>query len=182
MKQCGFTDGAVVETPIAATDGDTTTADMVYFDSLSGEREIFAVSVVTVGSDTSLARTSQSWTVSRRYCGHENKRSAAIASLEDNKRSGKQHHFTPVIFFCLWGDGPFDGGLPEGCLHTGESGRPPSDMKYTWSTMVASSFWDMRLSVACTATDAEFQDRRIIICDHTMNLPVVARQPRRLRP
>ena len=50
------------------------------------------------------------------------------------------------------------------------------DMKYTWNTMVASSYWDMRLSVACTATDAEFQNR-IIIRDHTMNLPVVARQP-----
>ena len=50
------------------------------------------------------------------------------------------------------------------------------DMKYTWNTIVASSYWDMRLSVACTVTDAEFQNR-IIICDHTMNLPVVARQP-----
>ncbi len=49
-------------------------------------------------------------------------------------------------------------------------------MKYTWNTMVASSFLDMRLSVACTATDAEFQNR-IIIRDHTINLPVVARQP-----
>ena len=42
--------------------------------------------------------------------------------------------------------------------------------------MMASSFWNMRLSVACTATDAEFQNR-IIIRDHTMNLLVVARQP-----
>jgi hypothetical protein len=50
------------------------------------------------------------------------------------------------------------------------------DAKYKWNTMVASSYWDMRLSVACTATDAEFQNR-IIIRDHTMNLPVVARQP-----
>ncbi len=33
--------------------------------------------------------------------------------------------------------------------------------------------WDMRLSVACTAKDVEFQNR-IIIRDHTMNLPVVA--------
>ena len=49
------------------------------------------------------------------------------------------------------------------------------DMKYTWNTMVASSYWDMRLSVACTVTDAEFQNH--IIRDHTMNLPVVARQP-----
>ena len=39
--------------------------------------------------------------------------------------------------------------------------------------MVASSFWDMRLSIA---TDAEFQNR-IILHDNTLNLHVVARQP-----
>ena len=42
--------------------------------------------------------------------------------------------------------------------------------------MVASSFWDMRLSIACAATDAEYQ-KRIILHDNTLNLPVVARQP-----
>ena len=34
----------------------------------------------------------------------------------------------------------------------------------------------MRLSIACAATDAEFQDR-IILHDNTLNLHVVARQP-----
>jgi hypothetical protein len=34
----------------------------------------------------------------------------------------------------------------------------------------------MRLNVASPATDVEFQNR-IIILDHTMNLPVVARPP-----
>ncbi len=42
--------------------------------------------------------------------------------------------------------------------------------------MVASSFWDMRLSVACVATDAEYQNR-ITQRDQTLNFPVVARQP-----
>ncbi len=42
--------------------------------------------------------------------------------------------------------------------------------------MVVSSFWDMRLSIACAATDAENQNR-IILHDNTLNLPVVARQP-----
>ena len=51
-----------------------------------------------------------------------------------------------------------------------------SELHYTWSTMAASSFWDMRLSAACAATDAEFQNR-IIQRDRTLNLPVVARQP-----
>ena len=34
----------------------------------------------------------------------------------------------------------------------------------------------MRLSIACAATDAEFQNR-IILHDNTLNLHVVARQP-----
>ena len=53
--------------------------------------------------------------------------------------------------------------------------RQPA-LKRSWNTMVASSFWDMCLSIACTATDAEYQDR-INLHDNTLNLPVVARQP-----
>ena len=34
-------------------------------------------------------------------------------------------------------------------------------LKHTWNTMVASSFWDMRLSIACAATDVEYQNRII---------------------
>ena len=49
-------------------------------------------------------------------------------------------------------------------------------LKHSWNTMVASSFWDMRLSIACAATDAEYQNR-IILHDNTLNLPIVARQP-----
>ena len=49
-------------------------------------------------------------------------------------------------------------------------------LRHSWNTMVASSFWDMRLSIACAATDAEYQNR-IILRDNTLNLPVVARQP-----
>ena len=34
---------------------------------------------------------------------------------------------------------------------------------------MASSFWDMRLSIACAATDADYQNR-IILQDNTLNL------------
>ena len=54
--------------------------------------------------------------------------------------------------------------------------RQQSEIRYTWNTMAASSYWDMRLSAACTATDAEFQNR-VIQRDRTLNFPVVARQP-----
>ena len=40
---------------------------------------------------------------------------------------------------------------------------------------MASSFWDMRLSIACAATDADIQNR-IFLKDNTLNLPVVAWQ------
>ena len=53
--------------------------------------------------------------------------------------------------------------------------RQPALM-HSWNRMVASSFWDMRLSIARAATDAEYQNR-IILHDNTLNLPVVARQP-----
>ena len=53
--------------------------------------------------------------------------------------------------------------------------RQQSELHYSWNTMVASSFWDMRLSVACVATDAEYQNR-IIQRDRTLSLPVVARK------
>ena len=49
-------------------------------------------------------------------------------------------------------------------------------LKHSWNTMVASSFWDMRLSISCAATDAEYKNR-IILHDNTLDLPVVARQP-----
>ena len=52
----------------------------------------------------------------------------------------------------------------------------PEAFLHSWNTMVASSFWDMRLSIACAATDAEYQNH-IILHDNTLNLPVVAHQP-----
>ena len=49
-------------------------------------------------------------------------------------------------------------------------------LKPSWNTIVASSFWDTRLSIAYAATDAKYQNR-IILHDNTLNLPVVAQQP-----
>ena len=50
-------------------------------------------------------------------------------------------------------------------------------LRYSWNKMVASSFWDMRLSILCAATGSVFQNR-IILHDNTLNLHVMApRQP-----
>jgi hypothetical protein len=65
-----------------------------------------------------------------------------------------------------------------GCLRTGKNGREVKNDATTGYEVHVEHHgrvvvWDMRLSVACTATDAEFQNS-IIIRDHTMNLLVVA--------
>ncbi len=56
VLQNGLTDTAVVETRVAAADGSTYDADVVYFDPSSRARVILDVSIVTIGSCTSLGR------------------------------------------------------------------------------------------------------------------------------
>ena len=35
-------------------------------------------------------------------------------------------------------------------------------LRYTWSTAMASSFWDIHLSIVCAAKDADYQNRIIL--------------------
>ena len=46
----------------------------------------------------------------------------------------------------------------------------------TWSTLHASTYWNMRLSVAGAAKDAQVQND-ILLSDFTRNLVVIGRQP-----
>ena len=50
-------------------------------------------------------------------------------------------------------------------------------MKHKWNTAMSLSFWDMRLSIACAATDADYQNRIILPPRQHPQPPVVARQP-----
>ncbi len=56
VVQNGVTDAAVVETRLTAADGSTFDADVDFFDPSSRARVILEVSIVTIGSDTSLGR------------------------------------------------------------------------------------------------------------------------------
>ena len=56
VVQNGVTDAAVVETRLTAEDGSTFDADLVFFDTSSRARVILEVSIVIIGSDTSLGR------------------------------------------------------------------------------------------------------------------------------
>jgi len=54
VVQNGVTDAAVVETRLIVADGGTFDADVVFFDPSPRVRVILEVSIVTIGSDTSL--------------------------------------------------------------------------------------------------------------------------------
>ena len=56
VVQNAVTDTAVVETRLPAADGSTYDADVVYFDPSYRARVILEVSIVTIGSGTSLGR------------------------------------------------------------------------------------------------------------------------------
>ena len=52
----GATDAAVVEKRLAAADGRTCDADVVYFDPSSRAKVILEISILTIGSASSLGR------------------------------------------------------------------------------------------------------------------------------
>ncbi len=102
VEQCGLTDAAVVETPVTAADSDTTIATGYIFTlSLSGERAILEVSVVTVEFDTSLARISRAG-VSRRE--QEKRSNRAIQKITNE--AGNKTIFTPIILSASGAIGP----------------------------------------------------------------------------
>ena len=83
--------------------------------------------------------------------------------------------FHPHRYVSLWSYGLLDGSFPQRSLRPSQRGRQVPHVA-TRNTMVASSFLDMHLSIACAATDADYQNR-IILRDNTLNFPVVAQQP-----
>ena len=73
VVQNGDTDAAVVETRLTA-------ADVVFFDPSSGARIILEVSIVTIGSGTSLGEAHKpAWMGSTRSCERARRKSASAA-------------------------------------------------------------------------------------------------------
>jgi hypothetical protein len=183
VKHCGITDAAVVESPVQAADGDSTVADVVYVDSASGRKVILEVSIVTVGSDSAMAgsaRAGLAGTTALLRAREEEKRNHSVIRKLLND-SGNQTIFTPIVMSASGAMGPSMIAFLQDVYERAKEAdkfdmRQQSELRFTWNTMVASSYWDMRLSAACVATDAEYQNR-IIQRDQTLNFPVVARQP-----
>ena len=181
VVQNGVTDAAVVETRLTAADGGTFDADVVFFDPSSRARIILEVSIVTIGSDTSLgrgARAGMDGVNAQLRAREEEKRNHSVVRRLLNE-AGNNTFFTPITMSACGAMGPSMVAFLKEVY--GRAKEPDKflisqqpALKHTWNTAMASSFWDMRLSIACAATDADYQNC-IILQDNT--LPVVARQP-----
>jgi len=164
-NHCG---GGVTRT---ATNGGTFDANVVFFDPSLRARIILEVSIVTIGSDMGEAHE-PAWMGSTRSCERARRKSATTAlsggCLTRREIRLLKPHRDPMVAF-----------LKEVYSRAMEADKlfmSQHPALHTWNTAMASSFWGMRLSIACAATDADYQNR-IIILDNTLNLPVVARQP-----
>ena len=157
-------------------------ADTIFMDDESGITYVIDVSIVNTDSATTLRRRGDFGAVEAalRACEAE-KRALPIARQIQNDGSNKV--FVPFVMSSAGGFGPdarkflkflYKSSRERNCWEIG-SGQP--QIQSTWNTLFASTYWDMRLSMACTAMSAEVVGR-IIVRDFNLNLATDgSRQP-----
>ena len=148
----------------------------------SGGVYVFDVSIVNTDSATTQRRRGDFGAVKAalKTCEAE-KRALPIARQIQNDGSNKV--FVPFVMSSAGGFGPdarkflkflYKSSRERNCWEIG-SGQP--QIQSTWNTLLASTYWDMRLSTACTASPAEVVGR-IIVRDFNLNLATDgSRQP-----
>ena len=99
MVQNGVTDAAVVETRLTAADGGTFDADVVFFDPSSRARVILEVSIVTIGSDTSLGRGARAGLdgVNAQLRAREDEKRHHSVVLKLLNEAGNNTIFNPIV-------------------------------------------------------------------------------------
>jgi hypothetical protein len=110
----------------------------------------------------------------------ERRRCARISAIVEHDEGNTR--FIPIVLTSCGGFGPsaqkylkhiYSRARENNCSDMGV-GQP--DIQTTWNSLYASTYWNMRLSVAGAAKDAQVQND-ILVSDFTRNLVVVGRQP-----
>ena len=97
-----------METHLTAADGSTFDADVVFFDPSSRARVILEVSIVTIGSDTSLgrgARAGLDGVNAQLRAREEDKRNHSVVQRLLNE-AGNSTIFTPIVMSACGTMGP----------------------------------------------------------------------------
>ena len=157
-------------------------AGIIFMDDESGKVYVIDVSIVNTDSATSQRRRGDFGAAEAALRAREaDKRALPIARQIQNDGSNKV--FVPFVMSSAGGFGPearkflkflYKSSRERNCWEIG-SGQP--HIQSTWNPLFASTYWDMCLSMACTATSAEVVGR-IIVRDFNLNLATDgSRQP-----
>jgi len=160
----------------------------VVIDPSSRARVILEVSIVTIGSDTSLGRGARAGldrVNAQLRAREEDKRYHSVVQRLHNE-AGNNTLFTPIVkyrYVSLWSYEPLDGGLPQRSLRPRQGSRQVPHVAA--ASTDAHVEHDGGLVVLVHALEHSVRGHgrrtrtRIILYDNALNLPVVARQPHR---
>ena len=178
----GIAQVCVTEATVIGPHG-TLDTDITYWDNQTLQQVVVEVSVVSLGSASSVNRSSRAGleAAEEMLKAREAEKRNQLDRIRDDEGINKITRIPFVVSSC----GAFGPSASSFMKHVYARARSSGkwimalgqpDMQSTWNTNFASTYWDMRLSVACAAMDAYCQNR-IIIRDHTLNLPTTGRQP-----
>ena len=157
-------------------------ADLAFFDQHSGVEYLVDVAIVNVDSHTSIGRFSGLGSAERLLEAEEERRRRNPTVVERTSGSGNIKKFVPFVMSSFGGLGPaarefltmaYRTARRSECFTLGVNHRA---LQTTWNTLTAATYWDARISVACSQADAEFQGR-IIANDFSEAWPTFGRQP-----
>jgi hypothetical protein len=174
VHQCGAT--SVVphtEVPLDVPGGQWR-ADVMFMGDVSGKSYVLDVSIVNTDSATAQRTGRDFGAVEASLCRCEaDKRALPIARQIQNDGSNKI--FVPFVMSSAGGFGPAARSFLKYLYKISrdrnrwEVGTGQPQIQSTWNTLFASTYWDMRLSMACTSMSAEVVGR-IIVRDFNLNL------------
>jgi hypothetical protein len=165
--------------------GEAWNADISYF--AGGTQWVIDMAIVNMDSDTSVNSGGRSRDVEAILLAEESRRrrtNQVTQGLLDER--GNNFVFVPFVMASTGGFGPearrflktiFSAAKLAGKFYLGVGERSLSrPVDTTWNTAVASRYWEMRLSLAVTLTDARFR-RCVVENDLSSTQRIVGRQP-----
>jgi len=180
VQQCGVSDViAITESPVTDDKGVTFNTDVRFVNKDTGDEVVIEVRTCAMGGSSAVFDSARP-----DYDQVERLMEAAMRDKERNPvmdrlvRGGGGDKKTRYVPFILTTGGAFHSKAQKFLNEVYEIAKKgkkidmaigQAGIESTWNTRHASMYWDMRLSVACAATDAQAQNR-IIYRDRTLNM------------
>ena len=156
-------------------------ADIQFVDENSGLTYVIDVSVVNIDSTTSLRRVGGFGDVEAALLEEERAKRDLPTPRRIIDEEGNSTIFVPFIMSSSGGFGPAARSFLKHLYRTSRErgkwlmGQGQPEVHTTWNTLYASTYWDMRLSVACTSMSAEVVGR-LLVRDTNLNMAVDPRE------